>query len=105
MRRILLALTLTAATVAAGVAQAETNGAETTPSKDSVAVRIAGLSPQAARQALRVAAREVCKSDDLQDQGVSADCYNTTLRYALGELKKAERGPVVVSGAAETASR
>jgi hypothetical protein len=104
MRRILLALSLTAATVAAGAAQAATNGAETAPSKDSVAVRIAGLSPQAARQALRAAAREVCKTDDMLDAGVSSDCYNTTLRYALADLRKAQQ-IAPASGAAETASR
>ncbi len=99
MRSILLALSLTAATVVAGAANAET-----APSKDSVAVRIAGMSPQAARQALRVAAREVCKTDDMLDASVSSDCYNTTLRYALADLRKAQRVSPV-SGAAETASR
>lgn len=97
MRSTVLAITLIAAT--AGFARAET-----APSDQSVAVRVAGLTPQAARAALRAAAHQVCNSADTLETASTSDCYNATLRVALNQLKKAQQAPAV-SGATETASR
>jgi hypothetical protein len=61
--------------------------------EDSVAVKIAGLTPDAARAALRVAARQVCRSVTNDEVNAPIDCYNSTLRIALDELHRAERAP------------
>jgi hypothetical protein len=97
MRSTVLAITLIAAT--AGFARAETTSAD-----QSVSVRVAGLTPQAARAALRAAAHQVCTANDALETTSTSDCYNATLRVALNQLKKAERAPTV-SGGTETASR
>src|ERR1700744_5352237 len=97
MRRILLTLSLFAAT--AGFARAET-----IQPQDSVAVKVAGMTPQAARVALRAAVRKVCRASDANDINAPTDCYNTTLHVALDNLKKAERASGL-GGEAQTAAR
>ncbi|WP_158914931.1 hypothetical protein [Caulobacter sp. S45] len=95
MLRTLFALSLLAAT--AGMAHADP------APEDSVAVKIAGLTPNAAEAALRVAARQVCQTVTNDEVNAPIDCYNTTLRIALDELHRAERAPV--PRGTQTASR